>query len=79
MVIIREDELGLYAKVGGYLVRPETSYTIKLVDGIAKTVPVYYSSFKKGDKVTSYHFRGSTLVGMGKLKEKGKYQEYWRT
>lgn len=79
MAIIREDESGVYAKVDGHIVRPEVSYEVQLINGEGKTVPKYHSSFKKGEKVVGFHFRGSTLVGMGKLEKKGEYQEYWRT
>ena len=62
MAKIYEDEVGLYAKVGGYIVRP--------VDG---------TQFKKGDTTEGFHFRGSTLIGMGKIAGRGEYKEYWRT
>jgi hypothetical protein len=63
MAKIYQDEGGLYAKVGGYIVRPEST-----------------SKFSVGDKVDGFHFGGSTLVGMGKIKgRRGEYEEYWRT
>ena len=64
MAKIYQDEKGLYSKVGGYIVRPENGTSV----------------FSVGNKTEGFHFGGSTLVGMGKIKgRQGKYQEYWRT
>jgi hypothetical protein len=64
MAKIYQDEGGLYSKVGGYIVRPEKGT----------------SGFSVGDKTEGFHFRGSDMVGMGKIKgRQGEYKEYWRT
>lgn len=61
---IKEDCYGLYSCVGGYISRPK---------------PVLGTRFKKGDDVKSFHFGGSTEVGVGKdaTTSKGQYLEYW--
>lgn len=41
--------------------------------------PTGTSRFKAGDKTEAKHFGGSPIVGIGKLKGRGKYSEYWRT
>jgi hypothetical protein len=67
MAIIRKDNLGLYILYCDRVVRP--------ID--VTTELSFKSSFKEGDKTESKHFGGSTVVGMGKLKGRGKYKEYW--
>jgi hypothetical protein len=62
MAIIKEDNQGLYAKVGGWVSRPINQTT----------------NFKKGEKIVGHHFRGSSKVGMGKLDGKHNYSEYWK-
>jgi hypothetical protein len=62
MAKIYKDELGLYAKVGGWIARPTEE-----------------SHFKEGDKIEGKHFGGSSVVGIGKMIGRSKYQEYWRT
>lgn len=65
MTVIREDSKGLFARVGGYIVRPDS-----------EREP---TQFKKGDKTEGYHFGGSQTVGMGKLDGQYQYKEYWKT
>lgn len=78
MTVIKEDELGVYAQVGGYIARPEVSYCIQIIDEQPKTTSVYYSSYKKGEKTEGFHFRGTSTVGIGKIEGKGQYREYWK-
>ena len=65
MTVIREDSQGLFARVGGYIVRPDPD-----------RMP---TEFVKGDKTEGYHFGGSQDVGMGKIEGRQKYKEYWKT
>jgi len=48
--VIREDELGLYVRAGGYVSRPATASTV--------------SRHKVGDKVNAYH-SGGPVVSVG--------------
>jgi hypothetical protein len=67
MPIIKKDEGGLYAVVGGWIARPLNEKGQQL------------TKFKEGEKVEGRHFRGSPKVGMGKLEGRRNYEEYWRT
>ncbi len=60
------------------VIREDSQGLFAFVEGhVAR--PKHPTIFKPGDKVTSKHFRGSPLIGMGKLPTRGKYQEYWHT
>ena len=63
MAIIRNDEEGPYAYVGGWIARPRGFQTM----------------FETGTKVSAKHFGGTSNIGMGKIEGRGKYSEYWQT
>lgn len=64
MAVVREDANGVYIKVGGYIARPtEKKSTVYLV----------------GNRVDAKHLGPGTIVGVGKLPERGKWREYWKT
>ena len=64
MAVVKEDQWEIYLKTGGYICRPR---------------PDYPSEYKPGDKIKAFHFGGSSIIGVGKLPGRSKYNEYWRT
>ena len=79
MAIIRKDENGLYAKVGGWIARPPMEKGYYQVNGKSQLISVQVTKFKEGEKVVGYHFGGSSRIGMEKLVGKGNFEEYWLT
>lgn len=63
MPIIKQDDIGIYTVVNGWIARPANNVT----------------SFKINDNITGKHFGGSSIVGINKLPGRGKYSEYWHT
>ena len=63
MVVIQQDEVGIWVEAGGYIARPILPTKLKVGDRINQT----------------YHFGGSVIAGVGKIQGRGKYFEYWMT
>jgi hypothetical protein len=59
----------------------EDSIGLYVFAGGWKSRPFTKSQFKKGDKVDTYHFGGSSIAGIGKNEKckRGQYIEYWCT
>ena len=59
----------------------EDSIGLYVSGGGYKTRPVKPTRFKKGDKVKTHHYGGTTRVGVGKDEtcERGGYLELWLT
>ncbi len=64
MVIIRKDEHGLYARIGGYIVRPESRTKFVVDDRV------------KGFHFGGSTLFG---VGKDEASKRGEYLEYWRS
>jgi hypothetical protein len=62
MTLIREDEHGLYVRVGGYVARPQITNNALAYVLLHRLTP---TSFSAGDGTKAHHLAGSPLVKVG--------------